>query len=362
MADEDALGAVVVGTGFGCLTHLRALRAAGFDVRALVGRDPDKTTERARRFDVAMGTTSLDEAIGAPGVDAVAIATPPHTHAPIALAAVGEGKHVMCEKPFARDAAEARTMLDAAEAASVVHFLGTEFRWATGQELLRRVIADGAVGEPRMATFLLHMPLLADPAAEVPDWWSDAAQGGGWLGAHASHVVDQVLSTLGDFEGVSASLPLVADHRWTAEDSYTVHFRLRSGAEGVMQASAGDWGPPALVTRIAGTKGTAWSEGDTVYLADASGTNPVSVPEDLLPVPADPPPADLMVTAYDFMHSTGIDLAPYTRLADTFRDRILGRPIPKDPPPATFADGVKGMEVLDAIRRSAAEHSWVAVP
>jgi predicted dehydrogenase len=361
VSDDHPLGAAVVGTGFGCLTHVRALRAAGFDVRALVGRDPAKTAERARRFDVPLATTTLDEALAAPGVDAVAIATPPHTHAPIAIAAVGAGKHLLCEKPFARDAAEARSMLDAAEKAGVVHFLGTEFRWATGQELMRRVVAAGEIGEPRLAIFLLHMPLLADPAAEVPEWWSDAAQGGGWLGAHGSHVVDQVHTTLGPIEGVSASLPLVADHTWTAEDSYTVHFRTRSGAEGLMQASAGDWGPPVLIARIAGTTGTVWTEGDTVQLADRSGTRTVAVPDDLQPVAPDPPPSDLMVTAYDFMHSTGIDLAPYTRLAETFRDRILNRPIPTDPSPATFADGVAGMEVLDAIRRSAEEHSWVMV-
>jgi predicted dehydrogenase len=205
------------------------------------------------------------------------------------------------------------------------------------------------------------MPLLAAPAAEVPDWWSDAAQGGGWLGAHATHVVDQVLSTLGPFEGVSASLPLVSEHDWSAEDSYAIHFRLRSGAAGIMHETAGDWGSPVVVTRIAGSKGTVWSEGDAVLLADASGTNEVSVPEDLMPVPPDPPPAELMVTAYDLMHSTGIDLEPYTRLAATFRDRILGRPIPKDPPPATFVDGVAGMQVLDAIRQSAAEHTWVSI-
>ena len=45
-------GVVVVGTGFGCYTHVRALRAAGFDVRAVVGRDPVKTEARARMFDV----------------------------------------------------------------------------------------------------------------------------------------------------------------------------------------------------------------------------------------------------------------------------------------------------------------------
>ena len=59
------------------------------------------------------------------GVDAVAVATPPHAHAAIVLAALAAGKHVLCEKPFARNAAEARTMLAAAEGAGVVHLLGT---------------------------------------------------------------------------------------------------------------------------------------------------------------------------------------------------------------------------------------------
>src|SRR5207302_3789795 len=164
-------GVAVVGTGFGCLTHVRGLRAAGFDVLALVGRDPTKTAERARRFEVPRGLTSLADALALPGVEAVTVATPPHSHAPLVLEALAAGKHVLCEKPFARDAAEARTMLDAAEKAGVVHFLGTEFRWASAQELMRRVVADGAVGEPRLATFLLHMPLLASPDADVPDWW-----------------------------------------------------------------------------------------------------------------------------------------------------------------------------------------------
>ena len=52
-------GVVIVGTGFGCITHLRALRAAGFEVHALVGRDPEKTTERAHRFDVPNGTYTV---------------------------------------------------------------------------------------------------------------------------------------------------------------------------------------------------------------------------------------------------------------------------------------------------------------
>src|SRR5262245_5797073 len=133
-------GAVVVGTSFGCLTHVRALRAAGFDVVGLVGRDPERTAARAKRFEIPPPTPSLAEALDLAGVDAVTIATPPHTHGPLVLESVAAGKHVLCEKPFARDAHEARTMLEAAEAANVVHLLGTEFRWATGQALMSRVV------------------------------------------------------------------------------------------------------------------------------------------------------------------------------------------------------------------------------
>src|SRR5439155_7553774 len=83
-----ALGAVVVGAGFGCITHVRALRAAGFDVRGVVGNDPDRTQERARQFGVDRAFTSLDDALAGEGVDAVTVATPPHTHAGLVVRAL----------------------------------------------------------------------------------------------------------------------------------------------------------------------------------------------------------------------------------------------------------------------------------
>jgi predicted dehydrogenase len=359
---SDRLGVVVAGTGFGCLTHVPALRAAGFEVRGLVGQDPVRTAERAARFGIAEAMTSLKTAVELAGVDAVTIATPPHTHGPLALTAIAAGKHVLCEKPFARDAAEARGLLAAAEAAGVVHLLGTEFRWATGQASMARVVASGAIGTVRLATFLLHIPLLADPTAEVPGWWAAADQGGGWLGAHAAHVIDQIRVTLGEFEGVSAALPIVSDHSWSAEDTYSVRFRLRGGIEGILQSTAADRGPIMIISRIVGSSGTVWSEGEKVWLADSSGTRQVPAPDDLVLGPPEPPPADLLVTAYDLLHSTGIDRAPFTRMAETFRDLILDRPVPEDPPPATFIDGVAVMEVLDAVRRSAANQArWIDI-
>src|SRR5438034_10125634 len=118
----------IVGTGFGCLTHVPAFRAAGFEVLTLVGRDPAKTAARADLLGIPHATTSLAEALALPGLDAVSIATPPETHLPLVLQAVEAGRHVLCEKPFALDSAEARQMLAAADKAGAVHFLGTEFR------------------------------------------------------------------------------------------------------------------------------------------------------------------------------------------------------------------------------------------
>ena len=358
---QDNLGAVVVGTGFGILTHTRALRAAGFDVVGLVGRNPAKTAERAKGAGIPNASTSLSEALALPGVDIVAVATPPHTHCEIVLESIAAGKHIVCEKPFARNAAEGQKMLDAAEAAGIVHLLGTEFRWSTGQALATRAIHSGVVGEPRLATFLFLLPALPDPAAEVPSWWSDAGEGGGWLGAYASHVIDQVRVTLGEIEGVSASLSVVSDRHWSAEDTFTVHFRTASGVDGVLQSSAGSWGPPLIATRIAGSKGTLWIEGDNVQVADRDGERTLDVPDDLRNDAPIPPPGELLHTTYDMLHSMGTDLAPFTKLFLTLKDRIRGVETPADPAAGTFADGLAVQKVLDAIRKSSAEHTWVAI-
>jgi predicted dehydrogenase len=255
-------------------------------------------------------------------------------------------------------------VLAAATAAGIVHLLGTEFRWDPGQTTLARVVRSGAIGTPRLATVLLHVPVLADPGADVPDWWADAGQGGGWFGAHGSQVIDQLRVTLGELRGVSASLPRIGASARTAEDAFVVHFETVDGCAGIMQSTPADWGPPLVITRVAGSKGTAWIEGvgAKVKIADHEGTRTVAVGADH---PTDPPvplPAGVLHSAYDRMIAHGLDLGPYTCLAAAFRNLVLGRPIADDPRPATFADGVAGMAVLDAVRDSADRHgAWVDV-
>src|SRR5207245_5893977 len=162
--------------------------------------------------------------------------------------------------------------------AGVVGLVGHEFRWATERALAARAIASGAVGEPRLATFVSYVPLVAEPAARVPDWGFDEARGGGWLGASGSHVVDQVRVWLGEIEGVSAWTGTVSARAGGADDSFTIRFRTVAGCEGVLQQSAGAWGPMANLTRVSGSKGTIRLEGTDVWLADAGGDRRLDVP------------------------------------------------------------------------------------
>ena len=237
-------------------------------------------------------------------------------------------------------------MLQAASGAGVGHLVGHEFRFAHERAVIGRAIADGRLGEVRVASLVQFVPLVADPLARVPPWWFDERAGGGWLGASGSHVVDQVRAWLGEFETVSARLGTVSDRPDRAEDTFTVRFRLRSGVDGVLQQTAAAWGPMAGLTRIAGTRATAWIDGTEAWIADAAGTRRLGIPPDLqLP---DPPPV-----SDDPRHRfTHLELGPYTRLCQVLRAGVDGRPLSAAVPVPTFADGLAEMEVLDAIRAS----------
>jgi predicted dehydrogenase len=349
MSEGRSPPALVVGTGFGCRIHVPALRAAGFEVVALVGSDAERTARRAQANGVPQAFTDLDEAITRTGAVAVTIATPPHTHAQLALAALGRGCHVICEKPFTMDAAEARVLLQAAERAGVMHLLGNEFRWLPERAIAQRVIAEGLIGEPRFLTLAMYHGLVADPEAKMPRWWFDREAGGGWLGAQGSHIIDQVRTWMGEFAAVSAALPVVSARENVAEDSYVLRCTMAGGAEAVIQQTAGAWGPSASMTRVAGTHGTLWQEGSAIWIADRNGARELPTPPDLeLP----PPPAVSDDPRKRFSH---FELGPYTRLCEAFRAGVDGREPSSPVPLPTFADGLACMEVLDAVRASAAQ-------
>src|SRR5579862_5813726 len=140
------LRVLVVGTGFGCRIQVPALRGAGYQVVGLVGTDAARTAERAAANEVPKAFIDLGQAIEATDAQVVAISTPPFTHGALSMLALQRGCHVLCEKPFARDAKEARAMLDAARQSGKVHVIGNEFRFLPQRAIVARAIADGMIG------------------------------------------------------------------------------------------------------------------------------------------------------------------------------------------------------------------------
>lgn len=364
------IGAVVVGTGFGLFAHVRALREAGFEVHAIVGRDRARTAGRAAPLGISLATDALGEALADPAIRLVTVATPPHAHRAPVMEALAAGRHIVCEKPFSRDLAEAREMLGAAEAAGVAHMMGAEFRFETTQALLRRVVMSGAIGTPLHFFRIVYQPGLQDPTQALAPWWEDAGQGGGFLGAFASHVIDQVQSMLGRIEAVSATLQTLAPGRptMTADDSFSLQFVTGAGVKGTIIASMAVPGPVLRATRIVGSKGTAWIQpGDApgspeqVWVQDSAGARRVEMPSDLVTPPATPfAITELIQTEQDRWHTKGTDIAPYARLFGEMRARIEGREPPMPERAADFRDAAACQAVLDAARRSAARRAWEA--
>ncbi len=342
-------GVIVVGTGFGCRIQVPAFRAAGFEVVGIVGQDLARTKRRAARVGVERTWGSLTEALRTPGTDLVAIASPPDTHGPLALEAISAGRHVVCEKPFATDEAEARTMLVAAERAGGVHLVGHEFRFATQQATMARVLHRGAIGEVRFATVVSTSPMVGSPIAfQFPDWWFDVRRGGGWLGASGSHSIDRLRTWLGEIATVSGTTCVAGDRPGAADDSFVVHFTCQSGAIGSLSESGASWLPDAVgTTVIVGSAGTAALIRDQVVVGDHSGRQVIEPEPDL--AAADEADAEL-----DLPWPVGLEISAYSRFTRAVRHAIDGSASPVDVEPATFADGVAEMIVIDAVRRSAA--------
>jgi predicted dehydrogenase len=344
---NESVGVAVVGTGFGARVQVPALRAASFNVIALVGRDADRTIRRAGRAGVPHACTTLAEALALPGVDAVTIAAPPALHAELSFEAIQAGRHVICEKPFALHLPHAIELLAAAQRAGIVHALGHELRWFPERVAVGNAIRAGEIGDARLVSVVDFVPLLTDPAIRMPQWFYDAGVGGGWLGASGSHSIDMVRLWLGEFEQVSASTCVTSPHGGNAEDTFILHFRLQSGALGVIQQTGAAWAG-AGQTALTGTAGTIGIQSGRVSLANADGRRVLYPPEDTQPAE----PRTERTTQLESM--TNHEVAAYTQLCDAFVRAIRGEAPAGDVPLPTFADGVAVMAVMDAARRSAA--------
>jgi scyllo-inositol 2-dehydrogenase (NADP+) len=141
----------------------------------VVDRRADRIAAAARRYGVgrAAVATGPDDVPWLDEVNAVTIGTPPWTHADLTRAFLGAGKHVLQEKPFAMSAAEADDLAQAAGRASRTLAVVHNFQFARSVTRLRRLVADGSLGEIRG----IWGVQLSNPDRRLPAWYEELPLG-----------------------------------------------------------------------------------------------------------------------------------------------------------------------------------------
>ncbi len=143
----------LVGFGFIGPHHLDAIRRLGFaEVTGIATISDADARQRAAQYFIPKHYPSWQQLVADPAIDVVDVATPTFLHAPVALAAIKAGKHVIVDKPMALTSAEAKRMHQAAHRAGVVNAVTFSIRYNVMLQQARAMIAKGEVGDVRLAT------------------------------------------------------------------------------------------------------------------------------------------------------------------------------------------------------------------
>ena len=172
----EGLRAAVVGTGFIGRVHARSARLAGARLVGVAGSSPASGQRAAHELHAERAFASGDEAVEADGVDVVHICTPNHLHETLTLKALAAGKHVVCEKPVALDAAGAVRIADAAAEAGKVVAVPFVYRFHPTAREARARVAAGELGRLRLLHGSYQQDWLLSP--DDVNWRVDAALGG----------------------------------------------------------------------------------------------------------------------------------------------------------------------------------------
>ena len=372
-----SLQAVVIGSGWAGEGHTIALRAAGVEVVAMCGRTPEPAIAKARKLGIPNVRFDWREAVEEFKPHIVSIATPARPHREMAEAAASLGCHVVCEKPLATNARDARAMLTAVEKAGVKHAYCTTSRYGPAVIYGRKLIADGLIGQVREVESIAHT---GDPSQMPFNWFHQLSEGGGLLNNLFTHKLGQVLHVTGG-EVVAAAGearrlierapvgPRVHDFRelfgpaiyqksgepkeWREVDAdfgYTVMIKLRMPdghiATALFQASVGKSPCPDYLA-LHGTKGTLCLTGpnspDRIHHFDWESRKweEMPIPQEIM---ASLPQADNFVQR-DWNHLFR------EFVADVRGESYAGYP--------TFRDGWVAAEIIEIARTG---QSWIPLP
>jgi predicted dehydrogenase len=195
----------IVGCGFIANNkHLTAMaQLDGFEVVAFCDIIIEKAHESARKFGTpdALVTVDYREVLTRSDIDVVQVCTPNSSHAEISIAALQSGKHVMCEKPMAKTAAEAKAMLDAAKASGKLLTIGYQNRFREDSLFMKKLCEAGDLGD------IYFAKAFATRRRGVPVWgvfMDKEKQGGGPLIDLATHALDLTLWMMDNYEAETA--------------------------------------------------------------------------------------------------------------------------------------------------------------
>ena len=248
----------------GCFSaNAEKSRASGADL----GLDPTRTYE-------SFAEMAMREARKKDGIEAVAIVTPNHMHAPVAMQFLKRGIHVICDKPLTATLPEAKKLAKAAEASGVVFALTHNY---TGYPMIRQaqaMVAAGELGEIRLVQVEYAQDWLAEPleasGQKQADWRTDPARSGaggatGDIGTHAFNLANFVSGL--ELEALSADLQSFVPGR-RVDDNGHVLLRYKGGARGMLWCSQVASGcENGLRLRVYGTKaGIEWEQENPNYL------------------------------------------------------------------------------------------------
>ncbi len=257
-------GVAVVGAGNIAAAHIDAVsRLPNARLTGVASR----TFEKAKALAERQGTKaydSVEKAVGDPEVDVVAVCTPSGAHLDVALMAVGAGKHVVVEKPLEVTSERARRLVDAADTAGVA--LATIFmsRFGDANAFVKRAVDDGRLG--RLVQGDAYVKWYRDQAYYDSGAWRGTwrLDGGGALMNQAIHQVDLLLWIMGPVSEVFAYADTLAHERLEVEDTLVAVLRFENGALGHIAAATSLWPGRPKGLHVHGTEGAAIVEDDVL--------------------------------------------------------------------------------------------------
>ena len=329
------------GTGWGTRVSVPAFQEAGWEVAGLWSRRPERAAHFAERLGIPYSTGDAQALIERPEIDAVAIHTPPHMHLDLCRAAFDAGKHVLCDKPFATNIADAEAMLEAAEASGLTAMVNYEFRFAPLRQQIQRLVADGAIGDMRHVSVDLQT---TNPMLEFErPWRLDPAHGGGLLNELGSHAIDRLRQWFGDLTAVSAQMesspPEGLEPQFTSEDHISATFEFVNGGIAVLSMSWVTEPPLGMRIVIGGSEGTILATSPGAMLSEGEVSLGRAGEDGLTMVE---PPADQAAVA------AGGAITASARLIEAFAAGIDNG----ESPSPNFEDGLQSQIVIEAMRES----------